>query len=192
MYTTIFDDDTTIHIHVWTNNLMNHFWSSWLSFACEKVSKTLSIWWWCGLEEVGGIITLGFSDGFGFQPFFGFEILTKNLHSQNFFEIFEWVFCSYFWGLFKVFWESRNPNSVLKPILHHLLCTLHKIFAEDSSSRTSPIVLRLLHNYCVDESFEFNVRNSINDTQALELYGTVGLIKTKVWFNFSNFIMSCT
>ena len=74
------------------------------------------------------------------------------------------------------FWESRNPNSVLKPILHHLLCTLHKIFAEDSSSRTSPIVLRLLHNYCVDESFEFNVRNSINDTQALELYGTVGLI----------------
>ena len=100
-----------------------------------------------------------------------------------------------FLRIFQSFWEIRNPNLVLKPILHHYLCTLHKIFAEDSSSRTSPIVLRLLHNYCVDESFEFNVRNSINDTQALELYGTVGLIpefKKKIRFNFSNFIMSCT
>ena len=99
-----------------------------------------------------------------------------------------------FLRIFQSFWEIRNPNLVLKPILHHYLCTLHKIFAEDSS-RTSPIVLRLLHNYCVDESFEFNVRNSINDTQALELYGTVGLIpefKKKNRFNFSNFIMSCT
>ena len=38
------------------------------------------------------------------------------------------------------------------------------------------------------------MRNSINDTQALELYGTVGLIPElkKNRFNFSNFIMSCT